>query len=118
MSAASCPPFWCSIYSPDVPFGPWPVWGFDLVRVVVFLLGSGGVILTYVALAEQAHGAPWGQQTRWLAGLLFTVSVLGTEIEHFGDYASWRLVVNLIAVTLNLGGLWSFLHHEPAAGMR
>jgi hypothetical protein len=112
VNSAGCAPFWCSPDGPGVPFGPWPVWAFDELRVACFVGTAATMILTVAALRHAAHGATFGQQSRWLAALIFTISVAGTELEHLGDYASWRLLVNALALALNLYGLVHFLHHE------
>lgn len=54
-----------------------------------------------------------GQQARLTAQCLFAMIVIGTEVDHIGDHAHYRLALSLIGVSLMLWGAWRLRYEVP-----
>lgn len=58
------------------------------------------------------HAEDDGQQARFTGAGLLVASLMLTEIQHIGDYASWRLFINLAGATATVYGTWFFWDRE------
>lgn len=104
-------------WSPDGPGTPWsgPVlWVVDTARVDTILLALVVVIGSMIA-ARRAGAA---QSARFLALAAFALATGGTEIDHIGDDASPRLLLNVVGCGAGMYGVARFLQRhrdEPAS---
>lgn len=106
--------FW-SFFSLNGPSGPDTPWGnptlcvLDTLRLIIIVLGLLCLLdtprLIYLSTVL-------GQRIRILACTLFSIVAILTEYNHIGDYAHWRLAVNLIATVCMSWGYWSFQRWE------
>jgi hypothetical protein len=113
MAAVSCAPGLCAPDGPDIPFGPWPIVLYDLVRLFL-ALSCVGIFTLSLLSAVQAELLT--QRARYVALMLFASVVLGTEIGHLGDDAHYRLWMAAVAVLMALWGLLGyFLQNEAPA---
>lgn len=94
---------------PDDPFGSYGLIIVDSIRVLI--MGIGVLILTMTPAAV-FRSQTLGQKVRLGASALLTISVLGTEIAHLGDYAHWRLFVNVVAISFSAWGIWAMFKWE------
>lgn len=94
---------------PHTPFSSTSLAIVDTIRIIVLVLG---VLTLAVSPFAMAKARLPGQQVRLLVLALFTFSAIATEITHVGDYASWRLIVNTLAVAGAIWGQWSFFKFE------
>lgn len=106
---ASVAPFLCAPGGPDHPFGTPYVAFLDSLRVLCWV---GGLILICTLPWFMAKATTIGQRVRFLGTALYAITVVGTELVHLGDYANYRLFVNLTAVIVSLYGLWEFLKRD------
>lgn len=102
MTAPSCARWLCPSDDPSSPFGPWPLWLFDTTRVVLVLLAALCVVMCLAAMRRCALRA---QQARLAASMVLCAVLVGTELDHLGDHASWRLAAYAVAMLLLTGGL-------------
>jgi hypothetical protein len=90
---------------------------FDLLRLVVF--AACGVILYTTYRAGRMPGTPPGHRARLFGvAVVFVLYVAGTEVEHLGDYANWRLYVGLIASVSSAWGSWAYFKYENPPSIR
>lgn len=88
-------------YAPPFSTGWLLVW--DSLRALV-IVGGLGVVVAAIALIR--HTTLSSRMALTVALLCFTTSAVGTEIEHLGDHATYRLFFNLVGVLAAGGGLW------------
>lgn len=101
---------------PDLPFGDPTLIILDSVRVAII---SVGLITTlFIPLAMYRVRNSLGQLTRVAVLALFMLAAMGTEVSHFGDYAHWRLFLNIFATVGAGWGLWSLFAWETPAQIR
>lgn len=100
-----CPAL-CSADGPSTPFATPYLDVVDTVRVVVVVLALCCVIATpqvmYNAYSQ-------GQRMRFFGICLFIITAATTEMAHFGDYPSYRLVLNLVGTVATTYGVLQFL---------
>lgn len=94
---------------PGTPFATITLVILDTARVAIIVLGLMAFITAPFAMAKAYLP---GQQIRLLVLALFVISAVGTELEHLGDYANWRLIINMLAVVGSAWGQWSFFKFE------
>lgn len=100
----------CAPNGPGTPFGtPGLVW-IDSLRVLTMLVGMAVIVWT-PRLVMQAPA--FGQQCRLASQAMFCLIVIGTEVDHMGDYAHYRLYVSFVAVALMLYGLTRLNKETP-----
>lgn len=93
----------CSPDTPSTPFGSPLLDVFDTLRVICYL--TTVVIVVYAVV--MATRTPYPTQRARLAALAgFSLITLGTEIEHLGDGASWRLFSTIVVTVLAVYGMW------------
>ena len=104
-----------SFFSLVGPSGPNKPWGndtlvvLDSLRLLIMILG----VMILLSTPMIIHRATvLGQKVRILGCSLFSLVAILTEYNHFGDYAHWRLAVNLIATVCTAWGYWSFQRWE------
>jgi hypothetical protein len=85
----------------------------DLARVACLLCAAG--IIIFLGPRAMARAKSSGQKARFLSQLLLVLVAAGTELEHLGDYASSRLLFNLVALALGLYGFSRYFRHELPA---
>jgi hypothetical protein len=104
----------CSPDYPGHPFGSLWLSVFDCARVLCVLIALVTLAAQPAALARVTQP---GQRARLAALSLLSVQAIVTELEHLGDDASLRLVINLAAVLLALYGTLALHHETPAAAL-
>lgn len=98
----------CAPGGPGIPFGTPGLIALDCLRIVTMLIGVAIIVWTPRLVLE----APSiGQQARLASQAMFCLIVIGTEIDHMGDYAHYRLYVSFVAVSVMFYGL-TRLHKE------
>jgi hypothetical protein len=98
---------------PNLPFGNSALIILDTIRLLVISLG--GTFLLFVPAAIIRTHRSGGQSLRIGATALFILGAIGTEYDHIGDYAHWRLVVNIFATVGATYGMWSLFNWELPA---
>lgn len=94
-------------YPPQFSTGWLAVW--DSLRVLVI---AGGLVVSISAIGL-IRGTTLASRMALTAALLcFLTSAVGTEIQHLGDVATYRLFFNLVGVVAAGGGMW--LAHREA----
>ena len=92
----------CAPDGPSTPFGtPYLIWA-DSFRIVVMLLGLALIVWT-PRLVLDACAA--GQRARLAGQGIFALIVIGTEVDHMGDYAHYRLFVTFLGIAAMLWGV-------------
>jgi hypothetical protein len=93
----------CAPTGPGVPFGTPLVGVLDVVRVVV-ILGA------FYAIGQCAAATVYIRNRRqrciYGAVIALMLTIIGNEVDHFGDYAHYRLGLSLIAVVLACYGTY------------
>jgi hypothetical protein len=105
--------------APDYPSTPFAeaLIVFDSMRLLV--LAMCVFILIQSIGAMFTHGGNLGQKARLIGGaLVFFFYVGGTEIEHFGDYANWRLYIGFLTAVAMSWGMWSYYKWERPSELR
>lgn len=94
-----------AICAPDGPGTPFSVETFwlDVFRVVLMVMGIYLIVLT-PRLVFRAKAI--GQQFRLLGHAVFAAVAVGTEVDHLGDYANYRLPLTFVGVCLLLYGVY------------
>lgn len=105
-----CPGLLCSPHGPDTPFGNPALVVIDSVRIVVILCAAA--IVGTSLWASAANRVEAAQRGRFYGMCALALSVGTTETVHLGDYASYRLVLNIVGVGLSLWGVVSFLRES------
>src|ERR1044072_224780 len=84
---------------PSTPFGSPVLIVLDVIRVLTMLISGYALVRCFRALFhyEEPH-----QRARFLALGLILLNVCGTEFEHLGDYAHYRLGFNFLASMLSI----------------
>lgn len=54
-----------------------------------------------------------GQRARLFGQGMFALVVIGTEVDHIGDYAHYRLIVSFIGLAVMLWGTWRIRIEDP-----
>lgn len=111
MLAAECFPLLCSPSGPGTPFADIGLVIADTVRVLCSLGVVVLVVLHIIAIGRCTSG----QRLRFASLSVFAMAALGTEIEHLGDTASYRLGLNALGIALALVGAVSFLRDSSTA---
>jgi hypothetical protein len=97
---------------PNTPFTGPTLFVLDSIRLLVIILGVGVILATPFAMARCKT---MGQKIRHVALALFALSALGTEFDHIGDHAHWRLLANIIATVGAAYGIWALFAWERPA---
>lgn len=87
---------------PDLPFGSPLLIVLDAIRILT-VLASGFILVRcfrYLFVFPEPH-----QRARFVALGLIALSVAGTEFEHVGDYAHYRLALNFLGSLIAIWGL-------------
>lgn len=97
-----CLPLLCPPTGPDTPFGSPLLIALDAVRVIVwglclFIIGRA---LTTVYLIRNTR-----QRAIYIALACGAFAIIGTEIDHLGDYAHYRLALHAGAALAGAYGL-------------
>jgi hypothetical protein len=83
------------------------------------IIAVGGLtIVAVIPYATISHAKTLGQMLRLIALGLFAVSAIGTEMQHFGDWAHYRLFFNVAGVVVAAIGLWMMFKMERPAQSR
>jgi hypothetical protein len=91
----------CAPEGPNEPFAqPVLIW-LDGFRILVMIMGVLLVVWT-PSLILQARAV--GQQARLLGQGIFSLIVIGTEVDHIGDYANYRLFLSFLGIAIMLWG--------------
>lgn len=96
---------------PSTPFGTPLLILVDTLRVFVMVAGLGLAAVTPYAAFTRSMSR--GQLIRFLSLALYAGAAAGTELAHLGDYAHWRLVVNVAAAILGVLGMSSLFSSKP-----
>jgi hypothetical protein len=99
--------------APDGPSTPFATPGLivlDSIRVIVILV-SLAYAVTVPTIAYRADGAI-GQSLRHLGSSLLALGAAGTEFEHLGDYANYRLALFFAAAVFMGWGLYAMFKYE------
>lgn len=99
----------CAPDGPSTPFGTPALILYDTMRMICWIFA--GFCAAYMPRAIMLAKLP-GQRVRFLGQALFAVVAVATEVDHFGDTANYRLVVNAVALGLCAWGLWSFFREQ------
>jgi hypothetical protein len=91
-AATGCLPFLCAPDGPDTPFGSFGLAVLDSGRALVWLLG---LFVIAKALATIYYIRNPRQRAVYIALAFGAFLMIGTEWEHFGDYANYRLFATL-----------------------
>lgn len=101
---------------PSTPFGNPELVVYDSLRVVCI---TAAVIIVGVAVFVVARrGRPIGQKVRYAASAGLAVIPVSVEIEHFGDYANWRLITALVALMAMAWGNYAGVRYEGPTQIR
>jgi hypothetical protein len=95
---------------PSDPFGSPALIVYDTMRLICIALATIAVLLTGVYLLRRPT-VP-GQQARFLTSAGFAIVAVSVEVEHFGDYANWRLILVFICSAGAAWGNYSALRME------
>lgn len=101
---------------PNDPFGSLGLVILDSIRVLIIGLGVSVLVVTPLAMIRTRLTA--GQSIRIGALALFLLGAIGTEYDHIGDYAHWRLLVNIFASVGATYGMWSLFNWESPAKIK
>ena len=105
-----CPAL-CSADGPSTPFASPLLIAADVIRLLVIVLA----FVCIVSTPKVMHDAySQGQRMRFLGICLFIITAATTEMEHFGDYPSYRLVLNLIGSVVTVYGTLQFRREARA----
>jgi hypothetical protein len=106
-------PWLCSAPGgPNTPFA-WPVlFVVDSLRVLITV---GSVVLVIISVWAIRRSVARGQVLRFLGVVPIYFYVLGTELDHLGDWPHWRFVTGLTGISLLLWGYWEHLYRELPA---
>lgn len=88
-------------YAPPFSTGWLVVW--DSLRVLVIV---GGLVVIGAGMRMVARTELRARMLLTAALFCFVTSAVGTEIQHLGDHATYRLFFNLLGVLLAGGGMW------------
>ena len=99
---------------PGTPFGA-GVWMFDILRLLTILC-----LLTVFATTPfaMAKSVTLGQRARLLGTAVILTGIFGTELDHFGDYAHYRLYVFFFGSAMLAWGSWSMFRYEQPATIK
>jgi len=106
----------------EIPDGPNTFMGdgvqlFDLLRLLIF--AACGAIAYYTFKAANEPTSTVGNKLRLFGVMIvFILYVAGTEIEHLGDYANWRLFVGFLASVSTAWGSWAYFKYESPPTIR
>jgi hypothetical protein len=103
----------CGPAGPSTPFATPVLSLLDLARVACLLCAA--VVIVALGPRAMARATTPGQKARFLSQLLLVLVAAGTELEHLGDYASSRLLFNLVALTLAVYGFTRYFRYELPA---
>lgn len=112
MFLLECTSLWCNPTGPGTPFGTWYIAIFDSCRVLCVIVSMW--LISEIAQAWRRSFAHGGQRDRYAALGLFAFIVIANEVSSFGDIASYRLVLSVLAVLLAVRGLRRFRFEQPA----
>lgn len=110
----ACGVIFCNPVGPSLPWGTPLLVLFDTARSLI-MIGCLAVIVQVPRHVRRTQTS--GQRSRLIAHAMFAIIVVDTEIDHFGDYASMRLPLSLVAIGYSIHGMWQ-LRHELAAQPR
>ncbi len=100
-------PWLCSPQGPGDPFGTPILIVVDVARIVVVVAALGVVVTSIVDALRRPVASP--QAARFIGLSAFALSAATTELAHLGDFASFRLPLNIIGCGLCLWGNVHFL---------
>lgn len=86
-----------------VPFSSGWLIAWDSLRVLVI---AGGLVVTVAGVYMTARTSMTSRMALTAGLFCFITSAIGTEIQHLGDHATYRLFFNLLGVILAGGGMW------------
>lgn len=95
---------------PSTPFATPELIVYDTLRVVAIAAATGAAVAAVLMVMRPAGVA--GQRIRVLASMGLLVAALTVEVEHFGDYANWRLIVILVSSMAMAWGNYAALRYE------
>lgn len=88
---------------PSTPFHGLGLFVLDSVRVLCALIAISVIVASFrLALKTSPR-----QSARFLGLAILSLAVGVTEIEHLGDYASARMVLNVVGCMAAAYGLWA-----------
>jgi hypothetical protein len=100
----------CAPDGPNTPFAFPTLFLTDILRICIMLLGVAIIVLTpRLVLSSPSKG----QKARLLGQGIFALIVIGTEVDHIGDYMHYRLVLTLIGVSVMWWGLMQLKRECP-----
>jgi hypothetical protein len=101
---------------PDMPFGTPALIVLDSLRMLILVLGVFVILMTPACMIRSRLSG--GQLMRFFSLGLFVVIAITTEYSHIGDYANFRLVLNIIAAITAAWGVWSLFRYEEGSNAK
>lgn len=96
-----CAPFLCPPTGPSLPFGEPLLLVLDALRVVIMLGGIYMIAMSAMAITLVRQPR---QRGVYAAVIIATLSIMGTELDHLGDYIHYRFLINMAFVGV---GCWA-----------
>lgn len=103
---------WFSLQEPEgprTPFGAPDLSVYDSLRVVIFALTTFTIITTFIIIK---NSVTLGQVSRIVGATGLCIVSSLTELNHLGDYANWRLGLNLVFSVAISWGYWAAVRYE------
>lgn len=72
-----------------------------------------GMLLIVVTPRLVMDAEALGQKCRLAGHGVFALIVVGTEVDHIGDYAHYRLFLSFLGISLLLFGVWRMRREVP-----
>jgi hypothetical protein len=108
LDTAACLPLLCPPRGPGTPFGTPLIAALDTVRLACWI-ASLYVVTRCIHAIYRIRTRQ--QRAIYVALALFAFATLGTEIDHLGDLAHYRLIVNIAGAATACYGLRSIRDH-------
>lgn len=84
----------------------------DTLRILIAVAAAGLLVASVWAIRKAVTR---GQKCRFLYVVGTAIVMIGTEIQHLGDWPNWRFLVSLVTVTVGSYGIYQHLFHEIPA---
>jgi len=100
---------------PDYPSTPFTGPAFVVIDSLRVLIALGATTLLVAAAWAIPRSVTKGQQCRFLYVVGTAIIIVGTEIQHLGDWPNWRFLAALVTTTIGFYGVYQHLFHELPA---
>lgn len=100
----------CAPDGPSAPFSTSALIIVDSFRILLMVMGM--VLVVWAPRLALEARAP-GQRARLIGQGIFALIVIGTEVDHLGDYAHYRLFITFIGISVMLWGVSQLRHESP-----